>query len=567
MKSIKSFTYEITTILLALNIKTKRIVATLIPYYFFAILNASFEAVGIVLLINVFTGNTESSQKSLLIDHLNSLLQRLGIGNSLEEMLPILIGIYVINFSLRFSTTFFDGYLNSKIREKLQTAIFSKFITSKWEASRDLRIGESVGTNTTEAACVVKILTSIIVTLYFLFGAISTLSLATYTSPQTTIMLISVGFPLFICLKYLIKIQAGFSKKLTINRNKFSADITDRLNGLLQIHADKDYSYHLRKGLRTQSTITTNEIKISATQAIIGSFSILMPLCILSSLYAIVLFLGKESLPQLSTLASVGVLAMRSSTLINAAIGNFGNISRLSGSISPIVNSLRLPQSNKKEKVIDKIKSISLDNISFSFGSKTILKNLNLTIKKGHPLILGGRSGKGKTTLANIIAGLYEPQSGDINYYTINTQKYSSTQYSLNIGYVTQDIYLFEGDVKSNLTMGKDISDEEIKSKLQLVDALDFVNEAGGLEAEMKEAGKSLSGGQKRRLGIARVLLTNCQVLIFDEVTAGLDQKNKNVVLDLIKQICEDYAVVIISHDEISLPNQNYFNVENYSTS
>ena len=153
---------------------------------------------------------------------------------------------------------------------------------------------------------------------------------------------------------------------------------------------------------------------------------------------------------------------------------------------------------------------------------------------------------------------MLDPDKGKIEYIGENTKnKYDSRHYIPKIGYVTQDIYLFKDTIKNNLICGQAISEKKIWDALDQVGATEFVKSAGGLEIQSLEAGRSLSGGQKRRLGIARVLLINSDILILDEITSGLDAINKKLIINLINNLSQNHIVICISHEKINLYNPN----------
>jgi ABC-type bacteriocin/lantibiotic exporter with double-glycine peptidase domain len=204
---------------------------------------------------------------------------------------------------------------------------------------------------------------------------------------------------------------------------------------------------------------------------------------------------------------------------------------------------------------------IKMNSVSFDYADQRIISNVSLSVKRKNPLVLCGRSGKGKTTLANLMSGLYFPVSGEISYIGGSGKSYSSDIYAAKVGFVTQDIYLFHGTMRESLTAGRDCTDETIWSALDQVDGADFVRQLGGLNTLGAEAGRSLSGGQRRRLGIARVLLSRANILIFDEVTAGLDDINKLAVIEVIERLNEDHVVIVISHDRLKLAGQTMYTV------
>ena len=197
---------------------------------------------------------------------------------------------------------------------------------------------------------------------------------------------------------------------------------------------------------------------------------------------------------------------------------------------------------------------IELKNISKSFQESQILDNINLQIEDGEFLLLEGVSGSGKTTLLHLIASFMKPSSGEIivdgeNIATFSD--YHAAEYrSEKIGYVTQLFYLFENlSVDENLysaLLVKNYRASEANERIEKV-----LQEVNLLEKKEQKA-KTLSGGEKQRVVIARALINDAQILIFDEPTANLDSANAQQFLALITQLkSEKRTIIVATHDPI----------------
>jgi ABC-type multidrug transport system fused ATPase/permease subunit len=514
-----------------------------------------------LLLVNIFVGSSVIKGDNLLSEKIIDFINILGFNSQLPGVIPLVTLLLSINFITRFSLLTFDGTLSALLRRRIQETIFKKFLHGDWSHMRNFRIGDTVGTNTQECLIVSKYLTSIMQAIYSILSALTMISLAFFASSKTTLFLGLITLPLIYLMQKMVGITASFSKACAALRNEFSSNITDRFNGLLQVHVDDNYDYHISQGLKAQDQLTRLEVKASISQAVVGSFSLLLPITAVLAFYIWSLFASENSSLNLALVASVSALGLRAASQLNGAISQAGNIARLSGSLYPVIAALNVPPIPTKQKISEPIACIEVDKVSYSYDKNMVIEDLTLIAEQGVPLLLQGPSGKGKTTLANLMAGLYCPNTGRIMYVGVNGKKYNSVDYRPRVGFVTQDIYFFRGSLRKNLTAGRERTDQEIWSALDQVDASEFVKTMGGLGSESTEAGRSLSGGQLRRLGIARVLLSDKNILIFDEATAGLDSKNKTAILDVVERLSKSYIVVIISHEKLSIPGQVFFSV------
>ncbi len=551
---------QVRALLTSLELRMTHVVAAVGGYASLTVVNAVLEGVGTLLLVHVFTGGAAAGAAPLpeviarVITAWRGDLRFPGI------LVPLIV-IFSLSLIIRFGLLAVEGAVSALLRRRIQEAIFKSYLLGDWAHMREFRVGDAVGTTTQEAIIVAKYLTSAISTIYFSLGVAVLGVLALSTSVSISVALGFLGLPLVVLLHRVFRIQARVSKESAGLRNVFSADIADRLNGLLQIHVDANYRFHLDEGLRTQPRLTRLDMVVGVCQAVIGSSSVLLPLMALAALFAWTYLLGGLEGGSLSLVASVGVLGVRAANQFMGAVSAFGNLSRLSGSLYPVVAALSIPAAPDRREVAEPVVRVVLSDVSYAFGTRVVIDRASLLAERNAPLVLSGRSGQGKTTLANLMAGLYFPTAGTVTYVGASGARYASDTFRARVGFVTQDIYLFRGSLRTNLTAGRARTDQEIWAALAEVDADTFVRALGGLDIESAEAGRSLSGGERRRLGIARVLLSGSDILIFDEVTAGLDQENKRAVLDVIARLSAGYIVVVIAHEALSLPNQTGYHL------
>ena len=208
---------------------------------------------------------------------------------------------------------------------------------------------------------------------------------------------------------------------------------------------------------------------------------------------------------------------------------------------------------NKENPVIpDKIiGEVQIEKVSFAYNEdKEVLKNLNLSVEKGKMIALVGQSGSGKSTLVNLLPRFYDVTEGSIKIDGIDIRDYDLYTLRKNIGIVPQETFLFSGSVKDNIIYGKrDASNEEVVEALKMANAYNFVMDLPNkLDTEVGERGVLLSGGQKRRLAIARAILENPPIMILDEATSALDTESERLVQDALDKLMTNRTTFVIAH-------------------
>ena len=191
----------------------------------------------------------------------------------------------------------------------------------------------------------------------------------------------------------------------------------------------------------------------------------------------------------------------------------------------------------------------SVENLSVSFGERAALKNCSLSIEKGTFVAFVGKSGSGKSTLAKILSGIYGSYSGNAKISGLEIKSIPKKELHSFVTYISHRDWIFAGSVRDCLLEGKEnATEEELWASLEKVNLSDFVRENGGLEMRLREGGSNLSGGQKQRLSIARALLHDSPVMIFDEATSNIDVESEELILNLIRSLKGQKTVIMISH-------------------
>ena len=204
--------------------------------------------------------------------------------------------------------------------------------------------------------------------------------------------------------------------------------------------------------------------------------------------------------------------------------------------------------SNQMEKKNIEITSIDIKKLSFGYGESDVLKNVNLTIKKGEKVAIVGASGSGKSTIMKLIGRFYLNYRGRISINNEDLKTLSDATLYSSVGYIPQEPFIFADTVRNNICLGRNCSDEEVWSAIEKVGLTELVSSLpDGINTELAEGGGNISGGQKKRIAVARALIRDCDTLLIDEMTSSLDIETTDEMVKLIVSL--SCTVIMITHD------------------
>ncbi len=196
-------------------------------------------------------------------------------------------------------------------------------------------------------------------------------------------------------------------------------------------------------------------------------------------------------------------------------------------------------------------KDIRFEHVAFSYDpAKPLLTDIDFTVPGGKMYAIVGPSGSGKSTIINLIPRLYDVLAGSVTIAGVDVRRFDLSYLRHNIGVVTQDSYLFNGTIRENLLYAKaNATQEELEAACKTANIHDFIiNQPDGYNTQVGNRGLKLSGGEKQRLSIARVILKNPKILILDEATSALDSISENSIQDALEVLMEGRTSIVIAH-------------------
>lgn len=219
------------------------------------------------------------------------------------------------------------------------------------------------------------------------------------------------------------------------------------------------------------------------------------------------------------------------------------------------------PDVSKEE--LNKIKNfnnIEFNNVEFSYdGQRIVLQNINLSMEKGSFVSIVGESGSGKSTIVSLLTKNYKVNKGNIKFSEVDLNNIPCDILFNEVALISTNSYIFNGTIKENLLMGNiKASSEDINKALKDARLYDFVQSLNDkLETNVGEGGNLLSGGQKQRLALARAILANRQVMIFDEATSNIDMESEEAIWDTIYTLKNKKTILVISHRLANVVNSD----------
>ena len=344
------------------------------------------------------------------------------------------------------------------------------------------------------------------------------------------------------------------SEKIQVSLSGLSTFVQEAFSGIRVLKAFVKEDAFEKKFLKQSNNYKTESLKLSMINALF--FPTILGLIGLSTISVVYIGGVQVGLGEV-TIGNISEFIMYVSMLTwpVASVGWVTSIVQTAAASQRRINEFldTEPSIVSTEELTSEIKGeISFENVSLTYSESNILAidNISLTIEAGECLAIIGGTGSGKSTFANLVSRLYDPNSGIIKIDGIAIEKYNIPYLRSQIGYVPQDTFLFSDSIANNISFGMEDVDQTMieqaaKDAGVYSNIIDFPN---GFETVLGERGITLSGGQKQRVTLARAIIRNPKILILDDSLSAIDTKTEDEILENLQRIMRNRTTIIISH-------------------
>ncbi|HOL74862.1 MAG TPA: ABC transporter ATP-binding protein [Bacteroidales bacterium] len=546
---------------------------SVILYFIYNILTAFFSLFSIAMIIPFLRilfgmdttvtdpGVFELSASSIQL-HVNyyfgHLLTQLGSVQTLGIVIIFVFLMILFKNLFTYSAIHVITTLRFGVVEKLRNMIYDKILRLPLKYFKTKEQGDIM---TYVISDTQEIELSIIASLQFLFRdpitvLVFLISLFILNYKLTLLILLMLPFIVIV----LGRLGRTLRKKSIRSQRQLGllmAIINETIDGLRVIKAFVADEFMRKKMQKVNKSITKLNSKIFRRRSLSGPLTeTLSVMAILVILYvgSIIVLKDQSSFAPETFIAYILIFTQLIPPAKNISSGWYG-VQKGLASLDRIEEILNYP-----ETIVDDIdavekntfdKEINYENVYFYYNpGQYVLKNINLHINKGQTIAIVGPSGSGKSTLVDLLPRFYDVTDGRITIDGIDIRKIKLNSLHRLFAIVNQDPILFNDSIYNNIAFGRpDATYEEVVQAAKIANAYDFIMESKwGFDTNIGEKGSKLSGGQRQRISIARAVLTNAPILIFDEATSSLDSESEKLVQDAINNLIANKTAIVIAH-------------------
>jgi ATP-binding cassette, subfamily B, bacterial PglK len=469
----------------------------------------------------------------------------------------ILKNIYLVFF------TYWQQSFTNKISLRISNDLYSSYLNKNFSYhlnKNSALLVRNIQQSTSIDAIFLRVLT--LVNEFLLITGIIILLFNVNFTATLSIMIIIILTLFFFNLLTRAQIKSFGEKNFKINGN-YMRNLFEGMNAYKEILLFNKKKFFIKNNFNFRKRLLDYQLIFSIYSYL--PRALIEIICIISILILLNVMLKTQGTVQ-DIIPIIAVFSASAFRLFPSALKIFSSLQNFSY-VRPIINNIESESRNSLNEVdYNQIKDlkdnqeiifedeIKINNVSFQYSANNfLLTEINLKIKKGTTLGIIGKSGTGKSTFLNIFTGLLKPTKGNISVDGADISN-SMISWRKKLGYVSQEIFLLDSSIGENVAFGiskENIDFNRVKKCISLAELDTYIDQLNdGLDTMVGEKGVRISGGQRQRLGLARALYNEPDILILDEATNSLDIKTEDKILSTLKNLKSKFTILIISHHE-----------------
>ena len=510
------------------------------------------EGFGLASLLPALTLLMDDGGEPTLIHHMvYGALDAFGLPHTLGVLLLLVLAGVLVKAALVALALIRVGYAVAEVATNLRTTVVRRLLEVKWGYFTRQPIGRFANAMSQDATRAGRAYMLSQMYVAAILEAVVSLTLAFLVSWKMALLGIAIGGTIILILGPFVKISKKAGRRQQSSTQGFVTLLSDILIGIKPLKAMARQQHFLPLFARETSALRRALRRQAIGENMVNEMR--EPIFMVFAMVGLYLAQAHFTVP----MSEFIVMAM----LLYRTVGSLGQLQR------QLQRAIVLEASHRAvHRLIDEVaaereefrgvrqptleRGCVFERVSFAFGAKRVLDEVSLTIPANRLTVLMGPSGVGKTTIADLLLGLYEPQGGRILVDGVPLGEIDLQAWRTMVGYVPQELVLFHDSVLANLTLGDpSLSEQDALEALETAGAAEFVASLkDGLSTTVGERGMQLSGGQRQRIALARALLIKPRLLILDEVTSALDPATEAAICENVRALDGRLTILAITH-------------------
>ena len=505
----------------------------------------------VIPLLNLYAG-AEGNTENLLTKAFDRLFSAFGVDASLVSALGLILVLFSLKFIIDLAQKATSSYIYSWLREHIERELVDRFGKIDYLFFSSSETGYFNNVISREAGTVSGAFRAFVAMSIAGFSLLVYLTFSFYINWVFTTVVIICGAVLNFAFVRVRAVISRLSIEMTKQSGRHQTVLIQLFQNFKYLKVTGQIQSYSGRFFRVLGKLRGLWFRSEAYNAYTDAFFDYLKIVIICGTVMIMFQFFS------SNLASVVVPLLfmnRALTAVMTYQANWQKFLTSTGSISVVIDAFEKFNSHCERSAGHQGGTISgnelkLQNVSFGYReSEWVLKDISLIINPGETVGIVGRSGAGKTTLVDVLSGLYGPTQGEITIGGVSYGAYGLDLLREKIGYISQTPVVFDGSIRANVAMDASVDKQKVREVLEFSHLLEFVEALPEAEETLVgHGGAKLSGGQKQRLAIAREVIRNPDILIFDEATSALDSITENIIQDSIMSLRGRKTIIIVAH-------------------